>query len=152
MHILLAQSLENCVLFGLVAFTVWLVAQRMKAQEQLTHLHLEQRGKLLDRFQDAEGLEAFVRSDEGRRLLLEAPHQVPPGLRMLQVGLLAIPVGSGLLCLGHAWLQRVKPAGDYLDAHFAFQGFRAELAGGLLLALGLGLLAGGLVARRVGRG
>jgi len=144
-------EIRIALLFGFLAFVLWLISRKVKTSSELMKLHLEGRNRLLDRFGDAEDFLTFARSEEGRALLeahsLVRGPQVQPGLRLFQCGLVALPVGVGLGKIGAEMTAQANLArGSYLDHRAWSEGGDYQLMGILLLTLGVGLLLAGLLA------
>lgn len=137
--------------FGLIAFVLWLISRRAQRASGLLKLHQEGRNRLLDRFSDAESFLAFIRTEEGRSFL-QAPQfaqktQPVPGLRLLQISTVALPLGIGMLILSRQTLARIDSVrGNHLDVIARSDAHQYELFGVVMLCAGVGLLLAALAA------
>lgn len=143
--------------FGVGGFIVWPVHQRMRQGSDLLRLHLESRNRLLDKFGTTQEFLEFANTEAGQSLL--APPQLPTapqatapaGLRMIQAGIPSVLVGVAFLVQSYRWqrLAEVMTRDFERDSRridFLY-GLQASQRGLLFLAIGMGLLAGGFVAR-----
>lgn len=82
--------------FGFVAFLIWVTAHyRMKRKQQ----QVEERGRLIERFQDPRELAAFLDSQSGRKLLHSLSDRRSPAsviAKTVTVGIVLLFVGLGL--------------------------------------------------------
>lgn len=122
-------------LFGMIAFIVFTVT---RANTRANQLRTEFHTRMLDKFSSAPEFVAFVRSEEGRRLLEGAAMERPGDTAKL---LTSIRRGILLVALGVAFLLTIPLFDAEADA--------AGLAGLILLALGSGYLVSAVVSRRL---
>lgn len=147
----LGESLRFMAALGLLGFLAWLYAQRVASRSGLLRLHLEGRNRLLERFASAAEFLEFARSPEGKALLeapqLPAPAKAAPlGLRMFQLGVVAMLVGAAFNEVFHASVNW-KAANLALDPQQAWSHALSALQWSrLFLAVGGGLMIGALLA------
>lgn len=118
-----SQALILLVIFGFIAFMVWL---RHRDRFEKRRLQVEAQTRILDRIGPGEALTAFLQTEEGRALLRgheshDDPtmfnHRRPDGIRMSIIGLLT----GGVICLGIA-LGFVIVAHTVVDDAFVVPG------------------------------
>ncbi len=143
--------------FGIIGFIAWTIRQRINQGADLLRLHLETRNRLLDKFGTTQEFLEFANTESGRSLL--APPQlptapqatVPAGLRMIQLGIPSVLVGAAFLVQAYRWrrLAEIMTGQFERDARLMdyLYGLQASQRGLLFLAIGLGLLLGGFIAR-----
>lgn len=133
---------------ALAAWVAWLFFQRARETRVLEGQKMLAIARLVDKFPSADGLIAFLRSNEARTLLGDLDRRTQTlrsVLRFVQLGSIAIMIGLSLL-----W--NAARLSDHLDAHSLQQADERSYWAISLLGLGGGLfVAGGasyLLARR----
>jgi hypothetical protein len=129
-----AIVVDKIVLFGgffvTVLFITWQVFRVLRTRADVLRAHAESRNRLLGMVSSLEELLAFARTAEGRRILEPPsfPTDAPYGLHMIQAGVAIVGVALGI----------------------AVATGMEEASRALLVAfVGLGLVAGGYVGRRL---
>lgn len=142
---------------GIGGFIAWTIHQRMRQGADLLRLHMETRNRLLDKFGTTQEFLEFAQTEGGQSLL--SPPQIPTapqvaapaGLRMVQLGIPSVLVGVAFLVQSRLWRLFAEATTGQFEGDFRRMSFlydlQASQRGLLFLAIGLGLLLGGFVAR-----
>ncbi len=147
-----STEIRLAILFAFLAFVVWLVSRRVHTHSDLLKVHIEGRNHLLDRFRDVDAFLAFARTDEGQAFLhppelFASSVRTPPGLRLIQGGLVSLVLGAGFEYLAVTLFARANIGrGGSLDPNMVMDGQSYELIGIVLISAGVGLLVAGVVA------
>lgn len=145
------ESLQFIAALGFLAFLAWLYAKRVTSRGELMRLHLEGRNRLLERFASVQEFLDFARGPEGQALLaapqLPAPPKAAPqGLRMFQLGVIALLVGAAFNEVYHASMNW-KAANLVLNEQQAWsQALSALQWSRIFMATGGGLMIGAVLA------
>lgn len=142
---------------GIGGYIAWTLHQRMRQGADLLRLHMETRNRLLDKFGTTQEFLEFAQTEAGQSLLapprLPTAPQVaaPAGLRLIQLGIPSVLVGLAFLVQSHLWRHFAEATtgpfeGDFKRMSFLYD-LQASQRGLLFLAIGLGLLLSGFVAR-----
>ena len=145
------------VLFLIGGLVAWFIYQRMSRGAELLRQHLDTRNRLLDKFGTAQEFLDFANTEAGHSLLAPprmptAPQVVAPAvLRMVQAGIVSVLVGGAFLVHSRRWQLLAEAMTGAFQADFRrmdlLYGLQASHRGLLFMALGLGLLIGGFIAR-----
>lgn len=145
------------ILFLIAGLVTWFLYKKMSRGADALRLHLDTRNRLLDKFGTAQEFLDFANTDAGHTLLAppqmsEAAHvSIPAGLRMVQVGLVTVLVGASFLLQAHRWHLLAEATTELHEAGFQRMYLQSSLQasqwGLFALAVGLGLLIGGVIAR-----
>jgi hypothetical protein len=143
------------VVISLIGILAWVIRAIMNHRRWLrvSKLQTDMQNKLLERFTSNEEMLAFIQTSAGQRFLESASAAAEPGPRILsapvgrmlwsiQLGIVVLVAGTGLEIVSYK-------LSEYENAATAFQ-----VAGGIVIALGLGFILSALgsfiLSRRLG--
>ena len=129
---MIAGTLVPIVFFALIGFIVWLITRARQARVQArTELHKH----LLDKFGSGTELAQFLETEGGKKMIEDLGKGESPKERTVR----PVIAGTVLTCLGVAFLVLTYREPDLV------------IAGGIVLAIGIGLLIGAFVTLRLSK-
>jgi hypothetical protein len=140
--------MEIAISGAVVAWIVWLAYRRSVrgAEERARNAAVVER--ILDRFQSNDELMAFVRSEEGQRLLYGRTSAADPRRAVLRF----VQAGIVVFSLGVAFLANALRLSGETDINFVRKVEDLRYWGTAAVALGIGLLLVAAVSHRMARG
>ena len=121
-HMIEQGVMPVAALFGFLGAAIWLVTVLLanRRWQRIFKLQTEVHGKLIDRFGTSQELIQYMESESGRKFLEAAPisatfedgqkmpNVVSRVLTQLLIGLVLVPLGSGLLTVRHSFTHGLQ--------------------------------------------
>ena len=142
------EVLALAVIFAAGCFCIWIVFRKVELRQREQLQRNETLRILVQKFTTADEFVGFVNSEAGRQLLTPAPQerrsQSARVIRFVQVGVVLIMIGGGMLVHAHSMA-------NLADINFVNQRNDLHYWGMVGMCMGVGLLIAAGVTRWLGR-